>query len=126
MKLLLLVLLFAMFALSAYGQRTQTFRGYLCENIDTRQTFDHGNPNGQIGLTLGDDTKWFFFRVFGTPPQLTRSLNKANPRTDKIGTEYLVTYVKDEKGSLMAKTVKKTGRFKKVPTCLLGDPIRGA
>lgn len=123
MKLLLLPVMFGLIVFSTHAQKTKIIRGYLCEKLDASVTYDIHNQDGQFGLTTGGDAEWFVYRVYGVPMELTVPMKKANPKTDKIGTEYRITYVTDETGAFMAKTVTKTGRFKKVTACTLLAPM---
>ena len=114
---LIVSLLFLVSALPSYGQRPRAIRGFLCANVKDAAKYDPKNPNGEMSVRTRGRVVRFRFVVYGIPMTITRTLNRAWPRTDPVGTEYRITYVTKADGIRVARMVAKTGKFRATASC---------
>lgn len=105
-----------------FAQSERSFRavrGYLCQNDDSEEPPSRENAFGHIGLMVGKKPVVFRVVHWGIPMEATYPDRHTHPKTDRLGTEYMVQYriVRDEK---QARTIASTGKFKPVEPCLMG------
>jgi hypothetical protein len=113
--------LVAFAAVQGLGQTNEGFRnvrGYLCRNDDSKEPPSPENAYGQMGLMVGKRPVFFWVVQFGMPIEGTYYYRHAKPKTDRLGSEYIVKY-KIVQGHKRARTITATGRFKPVRPCAM-------
>jgi len=103
--------------LRSEAQTVKTVIGNLCSNIDNTKVYDPRNPFGRMGLLVKGKPIFFRIVVYGIPMHLTDYYRHAWPKTDPVGTQYLVRY-KLVDGRNQALSISATGRRKSVQPCL--------